>query len=173
VLRGLILKTAEDRLQRGDLDKDDARHLTEQRDEFLSSFDTITGWSNLEHRQVALTAVLSTLVIALHGQVQEDLIQGLRRDFTRSANKARKAAGVDEIIESRARILWLRWDSFKYNDLGTAKTIHKDVVADLQDCISTDPNKIPPKWYPVKSPNADSDRREIGRIAKRVAKIVR
>jgi hypothetical protein len=173
VLRGLILKTAEDGLQRCDLDKDDARHLTEGRDKFLSSFDTIASWSNPEHRQVALTAVLSTLVIALHGQVLEELIQGLRRDFTRPANKARRAAGVDEIIESRARILWHRWDSFKYNDLGTAKKIHKDVVADLQDCISTVPNKIPPKWHPVKSPSANSDRTEIGRIAKRVAKIVR
>jgi hypothetical protein len=176
VLRGLILKTAEDGLQRCGLDKDDARYLTEGRDKFLSSFDTIASWSNPEHRQVALTAVLSALVIALHGEVQVDLIhliQGLRRDFTRPANKARKAAGVDEIIRSRARILWDRWGSFKYNDLGTAKKIHKDVVADLQDCISTGPNKIPPKWHPVESPDANSDQKEIGRIVKRVAKIVR
>ena len=173
VLRGLILKTAEDRLQRCDLDKDDARYLTEGRDKFLSSFDTIASWSNPEHRQVALTAVLSTLVIAMHGKVQEDLIKELRRGLTKPANKARHAADVDEIIESRARVFWGRGQSFKYNNLGTAKKIHKAVVADLQACISTAQNKIPPKWHPVKSPDANSDRREIGRIAKRIAKIVR
>jgi hypothetical protein len=174
VLRGLILKTVEDGLQRCDLDRDDARFLKEGRDEFLSSFDTIASWSNPEHRQVALTAVLSTLVIARHGQVQ-DLIQGLHRDFTKHANEARRALSIQEIIERRARDLWGKKSSsssFKSNDLGTANKIYDDVTADLRE-LQKRPKKVPPTWRPLENPTGDDKNKAINRIAGRLKRIER
>jgi hypothetical protein len=164
----------EDRLQSGELNKDGARHLTEQRDEFLSSFDTITGWpDNPEHRQVALTAILSAFAIALRGQVQEDLIQELRQGLTEPAHEGRRASRVQEIIELRARALWGEWSSYKDTDLGTAKTILPAVTNDLIELLKDNPKKIPQKWRPVENPNEDDNKKAISRIAGRLKRISR
>jgi hypothetical protein len=71
-VRGLILKVAEEKLQRDGLDKDDARYLTEARTQFLSSFDATMGWCETpKQRQSALTAILSASAIGSHGQDQK------------------------------------------------------------------------------------------------------
>ncbi len=178
VLRGLILKTAEARLQSGKLNEYDVRHLTEARDGFLSSFDAITGWSdNPEHRQVALTAVLSAFAIGLHGQAQEDLIQGLRRVF--AAHEGRRAKSIQEIIERHARdLLDRKAKTFinrrgKINSRGTAAAIFQAVKAGILELQKDDQKKVPPKWRPPKTITDDWKKKAIDRIAHRVKKIVR
>lgn len=83
------------------------------------------------------------------------------------ANEARRADGIQEIIERHSGDLWARKPSLRGNNQRTASEIRIAVKSDLMGL-----QNLPKGWNPAESTDSDSStKKEIDRIARRVGRI--
>jgi hypothetical protein len=106
-------------------------------------------------------------------RLAEDILAPeFRKAQSKPATDARRADAIQEIIDFHARDLWRRTPSKNGNSEGTATTIRPAVNEDLRALQKkVGPKKFPKAWEPAESADADSVKKEIGRIARRVRNV--
>jgi hypothetical protein len=167
--RDLMLDEANRALSRGKLNEFDTIELREAKDDLIAAFSKLRQSLKPEALRTVSEAIMASVLIAIiapEPERREALRSELQRDRTRSANKARLAENVQEIIECEAREFWSRTPGRRCKLSDTARFIYPKVIQRIAT-LETVSNG----WEQPDSSDSDTKRRQIERIRKRLGRI--